>query len=109
MTGDFLIVKKYLSNPLVTGTIFLTLAGTTSRFMGFFFRIFLFSFYFYSSSNYYYREQSRARIYKHIPYFTASALNEILMDFIAHRIERAEQESKKRIIIKQLMMMKLMQ
>lgn len=41
MTGDFLIVKKYLSNPLVTGTIFLTLAGTTSRFMGFFFRIFL--------------------------------------------------------------------
>ena len=41
MTGDFLIVKKCLSNPLVTGTIFLTLAGTTSRFMGFFFRIFL--------------------------------------------------------------------
>ena len=34
-------VKKYLSNPLITGTILLTLAGTTSRFMGFFFRIFL--------------------------------------------------------------------
>ena len=34
-------VKKYLSNPLITGTILLTMAGTTSRFMGFFFRIFL--------------------------------------------------------------------
>ena len=41
MTGVFLIVKKYLSNPLVTGTIFLTLAGTTSRFMGFSFAYFL--------------------------------------------------------------------
>lgn len=41
MAGAFLYIKKYLSNPLITGTIFLTLAGTTSRFMGFFFRIFL--------------------------------------------------------------------
>lgn len=34
-------LKKYLSNPLITGTLFLTFAGTASRFMGFFFRIFL--------------------------------------------------------------------
>jgi stage V sporulation protein B len=35
------MVKRLLSNPIITGTFFLTLAGLATKFMGFFYRIFI--------------------------------------------------------------------
>lgn len=41
MPGDSLNIKKILKNPLISGTLILTVASGISKFMGFFFRIFL--------------------------------------------------------------------